>query len=45
MMGKCFCCNQPGHRFNKCPTRQPVHVIEEEKGGQEDEEGSGDEEP
>lgn len=27
-MGKCFKCNQPGHKSNKCPLRKTVNIVE-----------------
>ena len=30
--GKCFKCNQPGHRSNECPLRKAVHLVEREEG-------------
>ncbi|XP_031286963.1 uncharacterized protein LOC116145647 [Pistacia vera] len=33
--GKCFKCNQPGHRSSDCPLRKVIHVVER---GEEDDE-------
>ncbi|KAI5648060.1 hypothetical protein M9H77_34065 [Catharanthus roseus] len=31
ILGKRFCCGQPGHRLNECPTRKHVNVVEREE--------------
>ena len=31
-LGKCFKCNQLGHRSNECALRKAVHLVEREKG-------------
>lgn len=37
IMGKCFRCNQPGHRFNECPTHQSLNMIEGEENDSKEE--------
>ncbi|XP_052198314.1 protein FAR1-RELATED SEQUENCE 5-like [Diospyros lotus] len=31
ILGKCFKCNQPGHRSSDCPRRKAVNIVEREK--------------
>ena len=31
ILGKCYQCNQPGHRWNDCPIRKTVNIIEQGK--------------
>ena len=30
--GKCFTCNQPGHRSNECPNRKSIHMVDKDEG-------------
>lgn len=30
-VGKCFRCNQQGHKSNECPTRKTINVLNQEE--------------
>ena len=31
ILRKCYCCNQPGHRYNECPNRRAINMVEQEE--------------